>query len=86
MDCQPECSICKAQDAAYKAHIAELERKLAVARECIAWYAEPSNYSIDYDTSGLVTRRVILFRDQEEINEATTVAGQRARKALEEIK
>jgi hypothetical protein len=66
--------------------ITELKRKLDIAVETLKFYAEPMNYSVDYDTSMMgVSRRVILYSDQEERNEATSIAGRRARETLAKI-
>lgn len=65
--------------------ISNLEDKLKVATEALKFYADRMNYSVDYDTSQMVTRRVILYSDQEEINEATIVAGRKAREALKKM-
>jgi len=63
-----------------------LREQLRVAVEALKFYAERMSYSMDWDTSDRgVSRRVILYSDQEEINEATIIAGKRAREALQKI-
>jgi hypothetical protein len=58
--------------------------KLAKALE---FYADYMNYSVDYDTSqNGFSRRCVLYKDIEERNEATGLAGQRARAALAEYR
>lgn len=51
-------------------------------RKALSFYGERMNYSLDDFTSQYVARRVILYSDQEEINEETIFAGKRAREAL----
>lgn len=54
-------------------------------RSELSFYADYMNYSIDYDTSNHgFSRRCILYSDIEEKNEATGLAGKRARQALSE--
>lgn len=61
----------------------ELEQALAEAREVIEFYGDFLNYSLDYETSAHgFSRRCILYSDIEERNEATGLAGKRAREWL----
>lgn len=61
--------------------------RLKVAESALEFYADPMNYSVDYDTSqNGVSRRVILYSDQEERNECSSIAGKRAREALKQIR
>lgn len=72
----------------------ELLTKLDVLRkkadrlvQALEFYADYMNYSLDYETSGNgFSRRCILYSDIEERNEATGLAGRRAREALQEFK
>lgn len=77
------CPMCAKEDSEL---IAKLQSQLRVAVEALKFYAEWMSYSMDWDTSDRgVSRRVILYSDQEEINEATIIAGKRAREALQKI-
>jgi len=69
-----------------RADITELERKLAICVGALEFYGNRMSYSMDYDTSNHgLSRRVILYSDQEEFNDVTSVAGRRAREALASI-
>jgi hypothetical protein len=70
----------------WKACEKEHEAVVSILKEALEFYADRKSYSLDYDTSSMVSRRVILYSDQEEINESTIFAGMRARKALAQIK
>jgi wyosine [tRNA(Phe)-imidazoG37] synthetase (radical SAM superfamily) len=60
----------------------KLKKRIEALREALKFYGEKMNYSVDHETSDCISRRVILYSDQEEINEFTIVAGRRAREAL----
>lgn len=52
-------------------------------RETLKFYADYMNYCIDYETNhNGFTRICILYKDIEERNEVTGLAGKRARAAL----
>ena len=64
--------------------IRERDARIEKLVEALKYYADPMNYSIDYDTSEMgFSRRCILYGDIEQRNEASGLAGERARKALE---
>lgn len=58
------------------------EERIEGLRKALEFYADSRNYDIDIATSQNVSRRVILYTDQEERNQMSMVAGKRARKAL----
>lgn len=54
--------------------------------EALKFYADYMNYSIDSDTSQMgFTRRCVLYKDIEERNECSGLAGMRAREALKKL-
>lgn len=54
--------------------------------EALKFYADYMNYSIDSDTSEMgFTRRCVLYKDIEERNEVSGLAGYRARQTLKEL-
>jgi hypothetical protein len=61
----------------------KLQRENQILREALKFYADYINYSVDYDTSqNGFSRRCVLYKDIEERNEATGLAGRTAREAL----
>lgn len=63
------------------------EREISkLLEEALSFYADYMNYSVDYDTSqNGFSRRCVLYSDIEERNEATGLAGRRARATLAEV-
>ncbi len=63
-----------------EAHEAGRQSVIAEVMPVLEFYGDYMNYSIDYDTSqNGFTRRCILYSDIEERNEASGLAGKRAR-------
>lgn len=70
----------------WAARAAQENEALEVAVEALEFYGDYMNYSVDYDTSqNGFSRRCVLYSDIEERNEATGLAGRKAREALAEI-
>ena len=64
-----------------------LEKVIERQNEVLKYYADYMNYSVDHDTSGMgFSRRCILYGDIEERNEATGLAGRRARESQSEVR
>lgn len=53
--------------------------------EALKFYANKSSWDLDVVTSGDISRRVILYKDQYEVNEWTIYAGKKAIEALASI-
>lgn len=63
------------------------KEKIEKLVKALEFYADYMNYSADYETSqNGFSRRCILYSDIEERNEATGLAGKKARQALEELR
>ncbi len=69
-----------------RASVSRLEEQVRVAKGALEFYADKKSYSLDYDTSAMVSRRVILYSDQYEVNDETIFAGRRAIEALNVLK
>lgn len=71
----------------YNEMLDEAAKRLEDAEKALEFYANYMNYSVDYDTSNNgFSRRCILYSDIEERNEATGLAGKRAREYFEKYK
>lgn len=63
----------------------DLQLKLDSLKETLQYYADKSKWSTDYVEGSEMMRRVILYGDQEEINESVAISGLRAREALKQL-
>lgn len=71
---------------AYKTLVQRQAELLERCKEVLRYYGNHMNYSVDYDTSQMgFSRRCILYGDIEQRNEATGLAGMRARAALKDL-